>query len=105
MTTGVLRNNRNDTFNRMSRALTRNSLTARKSQEKRVQDSEVDRINSEIQALSQVRKDNQEKLKVLKTRKAGLSSRRSSTYRVGSSSSGRTSSQQGKEVAQINEGV
>ena len=26
MSTGVLRNNRNDTFNRMSRALTRNSL-------------------------------------------------------------------------------
>ncbi|KAF8313350.1 hypothetical protein F5887DRAFT_1090268 [Amanita rubescens] len=105
MTAGVLRNNRNDAFNRMSRALTRNSLTARKSQEKRFQDSEVDRINNEIQALSQVRKDNQEKLKELKTRKAGLSSRRSSSYRVGSSSSGRTSSRKGKEQgpAQINE--
>ncbi|KAF8332194.1 hypothetical protein F5887DRAFT_922515 [Amanita rubescens] len=69
-------------------------------------DSEVDRINNEIQALSQVRKDNQEKLKELKMRKAGLSSRRSSSYRVGSSSSGRTSSRKGKEQgpAQINEG-
>jgi chromosome segregation ATPase len=94
---GVLRSNRNDTFNRMSRAVTRSAHATRKTREKKAQGTELGAINNEIEALSQAKKDGQGRLKELKTRKASLTSKRQSSYRVGSSSSGRVSSRKGKE--------
>ncbi|KAG6818252.1 hypothetical protein H0H93_006537 [Arthromyces matolae] len=94
---GVLRNARNDTFNRMSRSVTRNNAAYKKAKDTQERNDKLSSINDEIEMLTQAQKETREQLKIAKATKKELSvtNGRSRGYRAESSSSGRVSSTPG----------
>ena len=90
--TGVLTNNRNDTYNRMSRSVARSNHTHEKRRETKRRDDSISEVSKKIEALTQACKENQEELKVLKAAKSQLSSKNKNKYRAESNSSGRVKS-------------
>lgn len=95
LTNGVLRNNRNETYHRMSRGNARNNHSRLKQQEAKERDTATSNINEQIAALTQAQKENQSALKDLRAQKAQVSGKSSrSTYRAESSSSGKAKSSQ-----------
>lgn len=92
---GVLRNNRNETYHRMSRGNARKNHSRLKQQEAKERDGVTSDINERIAALTQVQKENQSALKDLRAQKAQVSGKSGrSTYRAESSSSGKVKSSQ-----------
>ncbi|KAG6904698.1 hypothetical protein DXG01_007829, partial [Tephrocybe rancida] len=91
--TGVLRNNRNDSFHRMSRNIARTNAANHKACETKARNSAIGDLDEEIQALKQTQKENQEKLKAAKAQKAQMSGKgQASKSRAESNSSGRVAS-------------
>lgn len=88
--TGVLTNNRNDTYNRMLRSVARVNHAHEKRRETKHRDDSISEVSKKIEALTQARKENQEELKVLKAAKSQLSTK--TKYKAESNSSGRVTS-------------
>ncbi|KAG6819655.1 hypothetical protein H0H93_009829 [Arthromyces matolae] len=98
---GVLRNPRNDTFNRMSRSIARNNAAYNKAKDTQERNDKLSSINEEIDMLTQAQKGTREQLKIAKALKKELSvsTGRTRGYRAESSSSGRVSSTPGIKAA------
>lgn len=86
--TGVLRNSRNDIYNRMSMTVSRTNTRHRKAREAKEHNNEISGLNEEIESLTQAQNDFRDKLKAAKAKKKELSGR-SVGYHAESSSSGR----------------
>jgi hypothetical protein len=88
LTTGVLKNHRNDAYTRMSQNITRVNTSQRKQAEAREHEVAVEEIENEITMLTKSHQETRDRLKSLKASKTDLRKRRSSS-KAESNSSGR----------------
>ncbi|KAG6806939.1 hypothetical protein H0H92_009509, partial [Tricholoma furcatifolium] len=99
LTTGVLRNSRNDIYNRMSRSVSRATAEHHKAQVIHHRNEQISDINKTIESLTQTQKEGREQLKAAKAKKKELSTRRTGGYHAESSSSGRVPSARHSKTA------
>jgi hypothetical protein len=88
--TGVLTNNRNNTYNRMSRSVARINHAHEKCHETKHRNDSIFEVNKKIEALTQARKENQDELKALKATKSQLTTK--TKYKAETNSSGHVKS-------------
>ena len=88
LTTGILKNHRNDAYTRMSQNITRVNTSQRKQAEASEHEAAVDEIENEITMLTKSHQETRDRLKSLKASKTDLRKRKSSS-KAESSSSGR----------------
>ncbi len=93
LSTGILKNHRNDTFTRMSRSTARTAHAYKKVQQTRQKHEAADEVEQEILLLKTSQKETAAKLKDLKEKKSAIvSSKKGKSSKAESSSSGKYSS-------------
>lgn len=93
LSTGILKNHRNDMFTRMSRSTARTTHAYKKVHETRTKNEAVDKVDQEILQLKSTQREAAAKLKDLKERKSAISStKKGKSSKAESSSSGKYSS-------------
>lgn len=88
LTTGVLKNHRNDAYTRMSQNIKRVNTSQRKQAEAHEHEAAIEEIENEITVLTKSHQETRERLKSLKASKTDLRKRKSSS-KAESNSSGR----------------
>ncbi|KDR65997.1 hypothetical protein GALMADRAFT_131200 [Galerina marginata CBS 339.88] len=95
ITSGVLKNGRNDSYTRTSRSMGRASTASRKLREAHEQVAALDTVVEQIHSLTQAQKENAAKIKELRARKGEIKSAKSirkgkaASYQAESNSSGK----------------
>jgi len=92
LSTGVLKNHRNDSFTRLSRSTARTTHAYKKSREVRQKKEALNVVDEELVSLKNVQKENAARIKELKATKADIASTRlgkATSSKAESSSSGK----------------